>query len=101
METRKLSRSWRSRILSFLIAVSLCAGFTVFVSQGWSEEYDPRGAGHPLRLVAYVLHPVGVLLDYCLLRPAYRIVQKEPFTTIFGAQKRYYRADEERPEERP
>jgi len=101
MEIRKLSRSWRSRILSVLIVISFCVGFMLCLSEGWSEEYDPQEAGHPLRLAAYVLHPVGVLLDYCLMRPAYRIVKEEPFTEIFGAQKRYYRADEERPEERP
>ena len=101
MESRKLSRSMRSTILSLLFVLFLCPGFALSAQEGWSAKYEPEQAGHPLRVAAYALHPVGVLVDYCLMRPAYWIVQKEPFTTIFGAQKRYYRADEERPEERP
>ena len=41
-------------------------------------------AGHPLRIVAYVLHPVGVLFDYLIFRPAHWIGSKEPMKTIFG-----------------
>jgi len=53
-------------------------------SPGLADEYDSSNAGHPLRIVAYVLHPVGVLLDYLLLRPAHWIVSQEPMSTIFG-----------------
>ena len=51
---------------------------------GQADEYDSSNAGHPVRIVAYVLHPVGVLLDYLLLRPAHWIVSQEPMSTIFG-----------------
>jgi hypothetical protein len=33
-----------------------------------ADDYDPKRSGHPLRIVAYVVHPVGVLLDYLLPR---------------------------------
>jgi hypothetical protein len=46
--------------------------------------YDPDRAGHPLRIVAYVLHPVGVILDYALYRPAYWLGSHEPLRTLFG-----------------
>lgn len=48
------------------------------------DEYDPKRAGNPLRIAAYVVHPVGVLLDYLIFRPAWWIGQHEPFKTIFG-----------------
>ena len=49
-------------------------------------EYDPQRAGHPLRMVAYVLHPVGVIVDVLVLRPAYWIGSHEPLRTLFGRE---------------
>jgi hypothetical protein len=51
-----------------------------------AAEYDPQRAGHPIRIAAYVLHPVGVLLDYVLFRPAWWLGQYEPVRTIFGVE---------------
>ncbi len=48
------------------------------------DDYDPRSAAHPLRIVAYGLHPVGVALDWMIVRPAVWVVRHEPFRTIFG-----------------
>ena len=48
------------------------------------DDYDPRSAAHPLRIVAYGLHPVGVALDWIVVRPAVWVVRHEPFRTIFG-----------------
>jgi hypothetical protein len=49
-----------------------------------ADEHDPEVAGHPLRMIAYALHPVGVAIDYLILRPAHWVVNREPFRTIFG-----------------
>jgi hypothetical protein len=49
-----------------------------------ADDYDKRTSGHPLRIVAYVLHPVGVAIDYLLLRPAHWLGSHEPLKTIFG-----------------
>lgn len=48
------------------------------------DDYDPQTAGHPLRILAYVLHPVGVFFDYVILRPAWWLGSHEPLRTIFG-----------------
>jgi len=48
------------------------------------DDHDPRNAAHPLRIVAYGLHPVGVALDWIIVRPAVWVVRHEPFRTIFG-----------------
>jgi len=47
-------------------------------------NYDPQRAGHPLRIVAYVVHPVGVILDYLVFRPCYWLGSHEPLRTLFG-----------------
>ena len=49
-----------------------------------ADEYEEEHAGHPLRIVAYVVHPIGVILDYVLLRPFHWIGSHEPFKTLFG-----------------
>jgi hypothetical protein len=47
-------------------------------------NYEPLRAGHPLRIIAYVLHPVGVILDYAIFRPAYWLGSHEPIRTLVG-----------------
>ena len=49
-----------------------------------ADPYDPKTAGHPVRIAAYILHPVGVMLDYLILRPAHWLGSKEPLRTLFG-----------------
>ena len=49
-----------------------------------ADEYDPENAGHPVRIVAYLLYPVGMLIDYVLIRPAHWLVSSEPMKSIFG-----------------
>jgi hypothetical protein len=48
------------------------------------DDHDPSQAAHPLRIVAYAAHPVGVALDWILVRPAVWVARHEPFKTIFG-----------------
>jgi len=43
---------------------------------------DATSYGHPLRLVAFVLHPVGVVLDYVIVRPVYYVASLAP--SFFG-----------------
>jgi hypothetical protein len=50
----------------------------------WAHEHDPEESGHPVRVLAYLLHPVGVIIDYVLFRPAHWVVSHEPFQTLFG-----------------
>jgi len=49
-----------------------------------ADQYDPGEAGHPLRIAAYVVHPMGVVLDYLIMRPAYWVGSQEPWRTLFG-----------------
>lgn len=48
------------------------------------DSYDAKRAGNPVRIAAYVLHPVGVMLDYLIFRPAWWVGHQEPFKTLFG-----------------
>jgi hypothetical protein len=48
------------------------------------DPHDPTRAMHPVRVAAYALHPIGVALDWMIVRPAVWVARQEPFRTIFG-----------------
>lgn len=77
-------RSRRRALRGAALALVLALGASLGAGVAHADEYDPERAGHPLRLLAYVLHPVGVAADYLVFRPAHAIVHYEPFRTIFG-----------------
>jgi hypothetical protein len=69
------------RCLMGVMAVLLLATAPAVAS---ADEYDEQRAGHPLRTAAYILHPVGVLIDTLIFRPAHWLGSHEPLSTIFG-----------------
>jgi hypothetical protein len=78
---RRVDRAGRRSIAALSVAVALA-----LASPAAADEYDPTNAGHPLRIVAYVLHPVGVAIDYLIMRPAHWIGSFEPMKTLFGQE---------------
>ncbi len=76
-------RLGRVRLQAALFALALGLSWTVS-GVARADDYDPERAGHPLRIVAYVLHPVGVALDYLIFRPAHWLGSHEPLRTLFG-----------------
>ena len=69
-----------------LAGALLVLGMLAAARPAAADDYDPTYAGHPLRIIAYVAHPIGVLVDYLLFRPAHWLGSKEPLKTIFGHQ---------------
>jgi hypothetical protein len=69
-------------------AVTVLTAFLVVfgtaVAASGKEPYDPRRAGHPLRIAAYAIHPAGVILDRLIFRPAWYIGGVEPIRTLVG-----------------
>jgi len=57
-----------------------------YVAAARAAPYEPLRAGHPLRIIAYALHPIGVILDYAIFRPAYWIGSHEPIKTLVGQE---------------
>ena len=70
----------RSRWTSLLLSLPLL----LLSTAAQADAYESKDAGHPVRIAAYVLHPVGVALDYVILRPAHWVVSREPWRTLFG-----------------
>jgi hypothetical protein len=78
-QTRPTTARRAATLAALVAAVALTAA-----SPARADDYDPLQAGHPLRLIAYALHPIGVAFDYLLFRPAHWLVHQEPAKTIFG-----------------
>jgi len=81
MVASRLRRIRRPLAIAFL---SLALG-----SAARADDYDPQEAGNPVRILAYILHPFGVAMDYLVMRPARWVVNREPFRTIFGNEDNY------------
>ncbi len=74
---RRRARRWLPLALALALAACMAA-------PSGADEYREDEAGHPLRIVAYVLHPIGVVLDRAIFRPAHWLGHHEPFRTLFG-----------------
>lgn len=76
---RRSRRSGMTRLFATATALVMLAG-----ASPAAEEYDETYSGHPLRIVAYVLHPIGVILDTLIFRPFHWIGSHEPIKTLVG-----------------
>jgi len=74
----------RKKGLGLALALGIAVGLGAGAPAAHADEHDPEESGHPLRVVAYVLHPVGVIVDTLVFRPAHWLVHHEPLTTLFG-----------------
>jgi hypothetical protein len=70
----------RAALLCSLLVLS-------FAAPAAADRYDPQKAGHPVRVLAYVVHPVGVMLDLLIFRPAHWIGTKSPMSWFFGHER--------------
>ncbi len=69
-----------------LLATATALAMLAVTSPAAAEDYDETYTGHPLRIVAYILHPVGVILDTLIFRPFHWIGSHEPFKTLSGQE---------------
>jgi hypothetical protein len=75
----------RARCIRILaVSLAVCGVLLALAAPVAADDYEPQRAGHPVRIVAYALHPVGVMLDLLIFRPAHWVGSHEPFTTLFG-----------------
>ena len=77
---RRTSRRLGARVGVLVLAVALLGP----VSVARADDHDPQESGHPLRIIAYIVHPVGVIVDTLIFRPAHWLVHKGPLPTLFG-----------------
>ncbi len=61
------------------IAVSLACA-----QPALAHELEPEEAGHPLRVAAYILHPVGFVLYHAIFKPAHALISSPGAREVFG-----------------
>ncbi len=72
------------RVRRILLALAFALQLGVAAAPAAADDYDPEESAHPLRIIAYVVHPVGVILDWLIVRPAHWLVSREHLKTLFG-----------------
>ncbi len=72
------------RLRRSIAALVACGVLLLAASPALADEYEPLEAGHPLRIIAYILHPVGVVLDLLIVRPAHWLVSQDGLDEFFG-----------------
>ncbi len=72
-------RLWKSMVTVglgvLLLAGSARAGY---------DDYDDYTDSHPLRIVAYALHPIGYTIEWLALRPLHAVLSQPELQPIFG-----------------
>lgn len=74
----------RSGMRRSIVATLALGALLVTAAPVAADSYDPQEAGHPVRIIAYAVHPVGVILDLLIFRPMHWIGSREPLATFFG-----------------
>jgi len=57
-----------------------------------ADDYDDSQS-HPLRLVAYLVHPVGYALEWLVTRPFHEVVAQPDMEPVFGHTTHEYYGD--------
>ena len=62
----------------------VCAFLAIAGAQALAHDYDSDDSDYPLRYAAYVVHPVGIAVEYAVLRPIHWVVSRPHLRVIFG-----------------
>ncbi len=65
--------------------VGLIVGFLfAFAASGFADDYKRGESDCPVRILAYVAHPVGLAAEYLITRPIHWLVSRPNYNIIFG-----------------
>ena len=67
-----------------LYAVLLALALLAVPTRAAAHQYDRDDSDYPLRYVAYVVHPIGIAIEYALLRPIHYLVSQPNASIWFG-----------------
>lgn len=67
----------------FIVWLSLAVSLA-FAQPALAHELEPEEAGHPLRVAAYILHPVGYVLYHAIFKPAHALISLPGAREVFG-----------------
>lgn len=79
------------KLIMVAVAVALL-GSAQLSFAGGADDYDDSQA-HPLRLAAYIVHPIGWTLEWLVTRPFHELVAQPDLGPIFGHTSHEYYGD--------
>jgi hypothetical protein len=76
--------SIRRALASMAVMGSLLFAAGPTLSAETETPYESTEAGHPVKIVYYIVYPVGFIIDALIMKPAYWLGRHEPFRSVFG-----------------
>jgi hypothetical protein len=73
------------KVLAVLLFVM---GLMLIPTVSSAHVYDRDDSDYPLRYVAYVVHPIGMAIEYGVLRPVHWLTSRPNLSKIFGHKPR-------------
>jgi hypothetical protein len=79
------------KLIMVAAAVAILASARLSFAAG-ADDYDDSQS-HPLRLAAYLIHPVGYTLEWLVTRPFHELVAQPDLAPVFGHTSHEYYGD--------
>jgi hypothetical protein len=76
-------------VLVAAVVVMMTSGAVLAAEQFGADPYDDSQS-NPLRIAAYLLHPVGYTLEWLVTRPFHEFVAQPDLEPIFGHESHAY-----------
>lgn len=71
----------RKPLMILMIALLLALGSTAM-----AHRYQRSEDGNPLRLIGYIMHPIGVALEFAIFRPMHELASQPNWDIWLGHQ---------------
>lgn len=75
-----------SKLFSLLSSMAMVAGLLMLApGAARADNYQRLSLDeHPLRIVAYIVHPIGIALEYGITRPVHALASQSGFDILMG-----------------
>jgi hypothetical protein len=73
----------KQKFVGLSVALPVAMVLAVAAPAG-AHDYDRGNSDYPFRLLAYAVHPLGIALEYGIMRPIHQLVSLPHARIIFG-----------------
>ncbi|MCC6763341.1 MAG: hypothetical protein IT293_01640 [Deltaproteobacteria bacterium] len=80
------------KLIMVAVAAALLGSAQLSFAANGADDYDDSQA-HPLRLAAYIIHPIGFTLEWLVTRPFHEFVAQPDLAPVFGHTSHEYYGD--------
>jgi hypothetical protein len=72
-----------------VLAVCVVLALVALSAPVSAHDYERNASDHPFRVIAHLIHPVGIGLEYGLMRPVHWVVSQPNLRIVFGHDPRH------------